>query len=144
MADRTAYSNSFGALAPVVTAGQSRALKALGGVVALVAGDLALNKTTGLFKVPAGFTLVDMKGKVDDLDTGGSPALVFSLGDAGSASRLLSGATTGQAGGVLGALAAGGVGYRFDVDTEIVFTATTAAATAAAGNITLYLIGYLD
>jgi hypothetical protein len=142
MADRTAYSNSFGALAPVVTAGQSRALKALGGVVALLTSDLALNKTTALFKVPAGFNLVDMKGKIDDLDSGAG--LVFAIGDAGSASRLLSGATTGQAGGVLGALAAGGVGYRYDTDTEIVFTATTAAGTAVAGNIALFLIGYLD
>lgn len=140
MADRTAYSNT----SPVVTAGQARQLKALGGVVALVTADLALNKTTALFLVPKGFNLVQLVGIVDDLDSNGAPAIVFTIGDSGSANRFLTVSTAGQAGGALAALATTGVGYHFDVDTEIVFKATTAAATAQAGNITLFMIGYMD
>jgi hypothetical protein len=133
---------AYDKFAPVPFGPEKNGLYVHGGTVGLLTGDLALNAVTALFKVPAKFTLVDMKGKVADLD--GGAALVFSLGDADTAGRLLSGATTGQAGGALGALAVGGIGYRFAAETEILFTATTAAGTPAAGNITLFLIGFYD
>lgn len=140
MADRTAYV----AGTPVLGQGNARKSHVIGGQVALVAGDLALNKTTALFKAPAGFTVTDIVGKVDDLDTNGVPTLQFTIGDAGNAARFLAASTAGQAGGALGSIATAGLGYRFTADTEIVLTATAAAATAAAGNITLYVRGFFD
>lgn len=139
MADRQAYDTAT----PIVTAGHARQLVALGGAVSLATGDLALNATTGLFKVPNGFTVVDLLGKITDVDTNAAPALVFDIGDAGAAGRFLSGSTAGQAGGALGAIAVAGLNYTFTADTEIVFKATTAAATAAAGTLTVWLIGYM-
>lgn len=140
MADRNAYSINT----PVLTPGQARKLTAIGGAVSLVTGDLALNKTTALFVAPAGFTVVHHVGTITDIDTNGSPAVVFTIGDATDADRFVTTSTAGQAGGSLAAIATTGVNYRFTADTEIVFTATTAAATAAAGTLTYFLFGYFD
>lgn len=111
---------------------------------ALVAADLALNATTGLFKVPAGFVITSLSVTVSDLDTGGSPALVFAIGDSVDDDRFITGATTGQAGGTNTSLATAGIRYAFTAETEIVFKATTAAATAAAGTITVDFFGYIQ
>jgi hypothetical protein len=143
MADRKAYD----IYQPIVTNGHARALHALGGSVSILAADLGLNDTVGLFKVPAGFTVLWSSGDVTDLDTNGAPALTFTIGDADGTDdfdRLLTTSTAGQAGGVLAALPAAGVGYTYTADTEIVLTVTAAAATAAAGTLTFWLFGYFD
>jgi len=140
MADRTIWT----AATPTVGRGNARNLKALGGAFAIATGDLALNKTTSLFKVPANFTVVSVDAYATDMDTGGSPALVFSVGDSGSASRVIATSTAAQAGGAPTIGVATIIGYQFTAETEILLTCTTAAATAAAGTLTLFLNGYID
>lgn len=138
MVDRIAYTQpQAGAL------GGARNMKCFGYDIALVAADLALNATVGLCKVPAGFVLTSVSVVVPDLDTGGAPAIVFDIGDAADPNRIIAGATTGQAGGTNTTLAAAGLNYEFTAETEIVWTTTTAAATAAAGTIKLRLFGYI-
>ena len=139
MADRNAWTTAT----PTVGKGFSRQIQALGGAVSLVAGDLALNKTVSLFKVPANFTIVNASVYVTDMDTDGSPALVFSIGDATTAARIVSVSTAGQAGGAA-TIVAGLNGYRYTAETEILWTTTTASATAAAGTVTIFLTGYID
>lgn len=115
----------------------------LGGDFSLVTGDLALNKTVGLFIVPKGFCVTGVIVNVTDMDTGGSPALVFAIGDSGDDDRFVTGATTAQAGGTNTTLAATGLLYTFTADTEIMWKTTTAAATAAAGTAKVYLVGFV-
>lgn len=137
MADRNAYRQPQ-------TGGQgfARTMKCIGSDVALVTGDLALNKTVGLFVVPKGFVLTSLSVVVPDLDTG-TPALVFAIGDAVDDDRFITGATTAQAGGTNTTLAASGLNYEFTEDTEIVWKTTTAAATAAAGTVKPRFFGYM-
>lgn len=137
MADRIAYTQ------PQTGRGVARDMKCLGSDVALVAADLALNKTVGLFIVPAGFVLTSVSVVVPDLDSNGSPALVFAIGDASDDDRFITGATTGQAGGTNTTLASTGLNYEFTADTEIVWKSTTAAATGAAGTIKPRFFGYM-
>lgn len=138
MADRTAYRQPQAG-----PQGFARTMKCFGADIDLVTGDLALNKTTGIFVVPKGFVLTSLSCVVPDLDSNGSPALVFAIGDATDDDRFITGATTGQAGGTNTTLAATGLNYEFTDDTEIVFKATTAAATAVAGTIKPRLFGYM-
>jgi hypothetical protein len=138
MATRNAYKQPQ-------TGGQgfARTMKCLGDDVALVAGDLAVGISTALFVAPKGFVLTSLSVVVPDMDSNGSPALVFDIGDAGAQARFISGATTGQAGGTNTTLAAAGLNYEFTADTEIVWTTTTAAATAVAGTIKPRFFGYM-
>jgi hypothetical protein len=77
------------------------------------------------------------------MDTNGTPTLALSVGDAGSSTRFLSSSVIGQAGTSTQTLASTGLLYEFTADTEIVVTATTGAATAAAGTLDLYLSGFV-
>ncbi len=49
-----------------------------------------------------------------------------------------------QAYGGAATIVAGLPGYQYTAETEILWTTTTASATAAAGTVTIYLVGYLD
>jgi len=139
MADRNAYSQP-----QVGNQGFARTMKCLGADVALVAGDLAINKTVGLFVVPRGFVLTGISVVVPDLDSNGSPLLTFAIGDAGDDDRFVAtGATTGQAGGTNTTLAATGLNYEFTADTEIAWKTVAAAATAVAGTIQPRFFGYM-
>lgn len=123
--------------------GFSRTKKVLGGTTALATTDV--NQTTNsvaLFRVPAGFIATGIYAVATDMDTG-TPALTFNLGDAGNASRFLAGSTIGQAGTSVAALAAAGLYYEFTADTDILLACGVAAATAAAGSITVYLEGFM-
>ena len=137
MADRNAYGQP-----QVGNAGFARTMKCLGSPVALVAGDLALNKTTALFVVPKGFVLTRSSVVVPDLDSNGTPTITFTIGDAGNAARFVASSTAGQAGGTVTTLAATGQNYEFTADTEIVWTTTAAAATAAPGTLVPYFFGF--
>lgn len=111
---------------------------------AVLTTDLALNRTIGLCVVPAGFVVTGHTLVISDVDTNGTPTHAFTIGDAASANRLATTATTGQAGGTLTTLAATGLYYKFPADTEVILTTTTASATAAAGTITYQLEGYME
>lgn len=138
MADRKAYGQ------PQAGAqGFARTMKCYGEDIAIETGDLALNKTVALFTVPAGFVVTGVQATVTDMDSG-SATLTFDIGDAGDADRFVAAATTAQAGGTTTTLATAGVLYKFDEETEIVWTTHAAAATAVAGTAKVRLIGYID
>jgi hypothetical protein len=139
MADRVAYTQPQAGLT-----GESGMFKRFGcSALALATTDLVLNRTVDLFKVPKGFVLTSISVTVSDMDTNGSPTLAFTLGDSGSAARILAAATTAQAGGTTTTLAAAGTRYEFTDETTIMWTTSTASATAAAGTITVDLFGYI-
>ena len=122
--------------------GFARTGKVYGRRVNLATTDLALNATVAGFVVPRGFIVTGIIAVATDMDTNGSPTLALSVGDAGSATRFLSSSTIGQAGTSTQTLASTGLLYEFTAHTEIVITASTAAATAAAGTLDLYLVGF--
>lgn len=138
MADRNAYGQP-----QVGNQGFSRTMKTLGGRIAILATDLAIGKTTAAFVVPKGFVVTGIIAVSSDLDTNGSPTLTLSVGDAASGTRYLSASTIGQAGTSTQTLASTGLLFENTADTEIVITATAAAATAVAGTIDLYLSGFM-
>jgi hypothetical protein len=124
--------------------GFARTMKVFGRSVNINATELAtINNIVGAMMVPAGFTLTDfLATTVPDLDTGA--ALTLSIGDALSPTRLLNASTVGQAGGAMPALAATGFLYRFPTDTEIIITATAAAAGGIAAAWPIYLRGFMQ
>lgn len=123
--------------------GFARTKKVLGGTFALATTDLALAAQTAIIKAPAGFTVTNLYAASTDMDTNASPTLTLSLGDAASLVRLLSSSTIGQAGTSTSTVAATGLYYTFPVETDIIVSATLAAATAAAGTLTVYLEGFM-
>lgn len=140
MADRNVYTQpQVGAL------GFGGTMKRFGtnGAVALATTDLTLNKTVGLFVVPKGFVLTSLSVTVTDMDTNGTPTIAFQIGDNSVADRFVAAATTAQAGGTNTTLNSTGVRYAFTDDTEIVWKTSTAAATAAAGTVTVDFFGYI-
>lgn len=139
MADRTVWTTAT----PTIGKGNARNLKVLGGKIALATGDLALNKTVSLFKVPANFTATRADIYVTDMDSGGSPALAFSIGDADTAARIVSASTAGQAGGAATTVVTFPY-YQYTAETEVLWTTTTAAATAVAGYVYISIYGYFE
>lgn len=119
-------------------------MKTIGRVVNLATADLVTGNTIGAFKVPAGFTVTGIIAVASDVDTGGSPAVTLSVGDAGSGTRYLSAATIGQGGTTTQTLATTGLLFTNTVDTEILVTVTLQPATAAAGTLGLYLVGFIS
>src|SRR5690348_10625470 len=83
----------------------------------LATGALALNKTSRLLRVPKGFILTGIRFRVGDGDSNGAPGLVYSMGDALSAARLLTTLTTAQAGGEVTTLNDTGFLYEYPTDT---------------------------
>ena len=123
--------------------GFARTMKVFGRSVAIGVADLAtLNNIVGCFIVPGGFVLTDLLTTVvPDLDTGAT--LTISLGDALVPNRLLAASNIGQAGGNMPALAAAGFLYRYPADTEIILTASAAAAGGIAASVPIYLRGFM-
>lgn len=140
MALRQAYSSGQ----PVPFHGMFRTEKALGGSVAIQAGDLTTGSQVALFKVPAGFQVTGMAIDSPALDTNGSPTLTVSIGDSGSSTRFLNASTSFRAGAAGIGPAVGARGYQFATDTDLLLTATAGAATAAAGNVVVYLFGFIN
>lgn len=117
--------------APLVTAKAVGALVAQPYTVALRTSDLALNDITGVCRIPKGATLMMVGLQSADLDSG-SEALVFSV---------YVGAVLFKSGITLAVAKAGEILFgeagplTVTADTIIYLKATTAAATAVAGNI---------
>jgi hypothetical protein len=138
MADRNAYTQP-----QVGNQGFSRTMKCLGGRISLLTTDLDVGSTTAAFVVPKGFVVTGIIAVASDMDTNGAPTLTLSVGDAASGTRYLSASTIGQGGTSTQTLASTGLLFENTVDTEIVITATAGAATAAAGTLDIYLIGFM-
>ncbi len=112
---------------------------------AITTAMLASGIVTKMGELPAGSRIVGGYLEVPDLDTNGSPALAIDIGyrdalaSVDDVDGILDGATTGQAGGLNVTFLTAGVDRQFTYDTDITFTAATAAATAAAGTAVLAL-----
>lgn len=100
---------------------------------------LAINDTLEFGYVPADARIVSAWLKSDDIDSGGSPAIAISVGDAGDTSRFFTTSVVGQAGTANFTPNAKGLNATYTTKTKIYGTVTTAAATPVAGNVTLYL-----
>jgi hypothetical protein len=140
---RTALSETYG---PAYTSGAARQI--IAGIACTVAVTTAMidnaNDEIELGWVPAGFTVVGVEFRATDMDTDGSPALVWDVGDADDEDRILAAITTGQAAGRTDALAAAGTLYTYTTKTRIKAYVKTAAATGASGTIYFALYGFVD
>jgi hypothetical protein len=124
--------------------GFARTRKTYGRTVAIGTTDNVTNNTVGAFMVPAGFVVTGIIAVATDMDSNGSPAMSISVGDSGSAARYLSASNIGQAGTSTTTLASTGLLYKNTVDSEVLITIATQAATAVAGTVDLRLDGYMD
>ena len=138
MAPRVAYSQPQAG-----PQGFARTKKVFGGTVSLATTDLVTTAQTAIMRVPAGFVVTNIYALASDMDSDGTPTLAFNLGDSGSAARLLSASTIGQAGTSTTSLAAAGLYYQFTADTDIILQPSANAATAVAGTLTTYLEGFM-
>lgn len=119
----------------------------------MATGDLALNTVGVIGLLPGGAVPVAVLVDSDDLDTGGSPALVWSIGLANTGETDIStaaadggaawstGLTVSQAGGQVQVLSkALSRVTSTTADRKIMLKATTAAATAASGELGVTLL----
>lgn len=104
------------------------------------AASPATTDTINFGYVPIGARILFASLESTDMDTGGSPALALNVGDSGSAARLFSASTVGQAGTLSSAIAVAGSGYVYTAKTLITGVASTNAATGAAGTLRLTLL----
>ena len=93
--------------------------------------------TLNFFYLPANARIVAAALEATDMDTNGTPTLALNIGDSGSASRLFSASTVGQAGTASTALAVAGNAYKTTAKTLITGVASNNAATGAAGSVYL-------
>ena len=129
--------------------GLAENLKVMSATVA-VPSTLATTDVISFFTMPKNAKLSSFKIGSDQLDSNGAPTLALNVGDALLATRLFSAVAAGRTAGgsfvnetTAGAQYAG-VGYQFPADTLIVASPTTASATGAAGNVTLYVFYTLE
>jgi hypothetical protein len=92
------------------------------------------------FYLPAGARVLQATLEATDMDTNVSPSLTLNIGDAGSATRLFSASTVGQAGTSSTAVAVTGQGYKYTSKTLITGVAQANAATGAAGTVYLTIL----
>ena len=107
-----------------------------------ITAALALNDTIELFDLPLNARIVGGFVKSADFDTGGSPAIVLAVGDAGDDDRYFAGLTIGQTGGVSTALAATGVDYVTTAKTRVIAKVTTGPATGATTGTLVVVLHY--
>jgi hypothetical protein len=138
MATRTDFTQPMAGLL-----GEARTAKYLGRRVTLATTDLVTSGVVEAFIVPAGFTVVGIIAVASDMDSNGTPTLAISVGDSGSSVRFLSSSTIGQAGTTTQTLASTGLLFAYTSDTKILVTMTTGSATAVAGTLDLYLLGFV-
>lgn len=134
------YLNSVAATAPTYEP-LGKEVACAWNVITMATGDLALNASTPAVRLPRGARVLRVDMSCTDMDTSGSPALVFDVGDAADTDRFIDGTTVGQTGGsissgnVAGSAATLASHTAYTTETVISILAQAAAATAAAGTI---------
>lgn len=99
---------------------------------------LAANDIIEMLRVPARARITGVILKVTDLDTGGSPAILLTVGDSGANARLVASTNIGQAGGLTSSLATAGTLYQYPTETTIsVYVPTGPATGATTGTVEL-------
>jgi hypothetical protein len=87
-----------------------------------------------LMTMPQGCSVFDLAVDVDKLDGGGSPSILFSVGDAANPARYISGATIARTGGNLTPNVTGWLGYTPTANAPIIVTITATANGAVPAN----------
>lgn len=96
-----------------------------------------------MLPVAKGTTVLELILTSEDLDSNGAPAIVLTVGDGDDPDRYIDDTTVAQAGGVVrngqgvAAAAVDGIHYTYTADDTIDIVIGTAAATKAAGTLTL-------
>lgn len=121
--------------------GFARTMKTIGRTVTVSVADNVTGNTVGAFMLPAGFVVTGLLGSATDMDTGA--AMLITVGDAASANRYVA-SVSAQAAIASWTLASTGLLFKNTVDTEVLITIATQAATPAAGTATLLFTGYMD
>jgi hypothetical protein len=117
------------------------------GVVSAIVATVAVPATFTTTDVaqmcflPAGFRVLDMTLKSDDLDS--ATTITLNVGDAGSATRYFSASTVAQSGTAGHETLAGGIGYLNTARTRVDIVPNAGPATTA-GNITLIVLGIFE
>lgn len=96
--------------------------------------------TLNFFYLPANARILAATLESTDMDTNGTPTLAINIGDSGSATRLFSASTVGQAGTAAVASAVTGLHYKTTAKTLITGVASANAATGAAGSLYLSVL----
>lgn len=123
----------------------SHVIHALEFTPSITAAMVGGTNTIKIGKLPAHFTVTGIAANPGDLDSGGSPALVFDLGVADDTNAFLAGSTAGQAGQGAQSLTSAGLLYvTTDTEEEVLLTVTTQAATGAAGTAKFVFLGYFS
>lgn len=105
----------------------------------------AANGDTFTFgKVPKGFRVLGGCLESTDIDTNATPTAAINIGDSGSASRLFSASTVGQAGTADRAVAVAGQHYLYTDDTVVTGVIATGPATGTTGTLYLSLYGRFE
>lgn len=102
------------------------------------------NDDVGLFYLPAGAVITGVAASATDMDTNGTPTLTIDIGDSADEDRLLAASTIGQAGTASNSIARTGHLYKYTAQTQIRAYIATAAATAAAGTLTVSVRYFVD
>ena len=112
-----------------------------------VSTALAANDVIQMVKVPEGATVLDVILLSDDLDIGGTPAIVLDVGDGSDTNRFITGSTIGQGGGVerMNSQVSHGETAKYSSDDTIDITVATGPATGATGvKVTLTVLYTMD
>ena len=140
----TFYTNQSRDFGPRVGQGHSRVVISRQAKIACTTAMVAVSQIVNVCWMPKGAVLLAARIASDDMDSNGTPTLAWHLGDSGSASRIFSASTVSQAGTLSLAFQPAALGYKWTADTLLFLTASTGAATAVAGNITVVLEYFVD
>jgi hypothetical protein len=102
--------------------------------------ELELDDIVQMVKVPAGATVYDVILVSTDVDTNGTPTAKFDVGDGADDDYYIAASTIPQAGGIVRSNALTAKPKTYTVDDTIDLHVDTAAATAAAGTVSLTVI----
>jgi hypothetical protein len=94
-----------------------------------------------LLTAPAGFTVLYTLIESTDMDTGG-PTLTLNVGDAGSATRLVSASAVAGNGTSALVVTNSGLGYQYTADTPVTWAVQAGPTTGATGVFSVWIVGY--
>lgn len=128
---------------PLPGAGEYREMRTITNSGTLATGALALNKTSRICRLPANWVTTGIRFRMGDGDTNGAPTLSVKIGDGTTADQFVAANTVGQAGGEVTALADTAFLTKLAAKTDVILTASTAAATAQAAAFKIAIEGYI-
>lgn len=104
----------------------------------------ALNDTVKMFTLPKGARVHEMVFASDDLDTGGTPAIMLQVGTGATADYFIAASNIAQAGGMTRLSQKGALLEELSADTDVIVKVSTGPATGATGTIRLACIYSLE